>query len=136
MVTGFVSRPIRCLWPITLDSGSFLVVHALLSQDGCQREGFIKFGRTQYDAQNIQILNCTIYLCILGFPSGVKKKPHANVGDTRDVGSVRGWGTSPGGGHGNPLQCSCLKNPMNRGAWWAAVQRITKLEFQLSYFKS
>ena len=40
MVTGFVSRPIRCLWPITLDSGSFLVVHALLSQDGCQREGF------------------------------------------------------------------------------------------------
>ena len=40
----------------------------------------------------------------------VVKKPHANVGDTRDVGSVRGWGTSPGGGHGNPLQCSCLKN--------------------------
>ena len=39
----------------------------------------------------------------------VVKKPHANVGDTKDMGSVPGWGTSPGGGRGNTLQCSCLK---------------------------
>ena len=43
-----------------------------------------------------------------------------------DMGSVPGLGRSPGGGHGNPLQCSCLKNPMDRGAWWATVRGVTK----------
>ena len=37
-----------------------------------------------------------------------------------------GLGRPPGGGHGNPLQCSCLENPMDRGAWWAMVHRVTK----------
>ena len=41
----------------------------------------------------------------------VVKNPLADAGDIRDIGSVPGWGRSPGGGHGNPLQCSCLKNP-------------------------
>ena len=44
------------------------------------------------------------------------KNPPANAGDIRDVGSTPGSGRSPGGGHGNPLQCSCLENPMDRGA--------------------
>ena len=43
-----------------------------------------------------------------------------------DVGSIPGPGRSPGGGHDNPLQCSCLENPMDRGAWHAAVHRVTK----------
>ena len=43
-----------------------------------------------------------------------------NSGDTRDPGSIPGLGKSPRGGHGNPLQYSCLENPMDRGAWWAA----------------
>ena len=51
----------------------------------------------------------------------VKNSP-ANAGGTRDVGLIPGLGRSPGGGNGNPLQNSCLENPMNRGAWWAAVQ--------------
>ena len=38
-----------------------------------------------------------------------------------DLGSIPGSGGSPGGGNGNPLQCSCLENPMDRGAWWATV---------------
>ena len=42
------------------------------------------------------------------------------------MGSISGSGRSPGGGHGNPLQYSCLKNPMNRGAWWATVHRVAK----------
>ena len=50
----------------------------------------------------------------------------ANAGDTRDVGSVPELGRSHGGGHGKPLQDSCLENPMDRGAWWATVHRITK----------
>ena len=49
----------------------------------------------------------------------VVKNPPANVGDVRDVGWIPGLGRSPGGGHDNPLQCSCLENPMDRGAWQA-----------------
>jgi len=55
-----------------------------------------------------------------------KKNPPANAGDIRDLGSVPGWGRSPGGGHGNPLQYSCLENPMDRGAWQATVYRFAK----------
>ena len=53
----------------------------------------------------------------------VKNLP-ANAGDVRDVGSVPGLGISLGGGHGNPLQYSCLENPKDRGAWW--VQWVAK----------
>ena len=56
----------------------------------------------------------------------VVKNPPANVGDPRDLGSIPGSVRSPGGGHGNPLQHSCLENPMDRGAWWAVVHRIVK----------
>ena len=47
----------------------------------------------------------------------------ANAGDTRDWGSIPGWGRSPGGEHDNPHQYSCLENPMDRGAWWAPSPR-------------
>ena len=50
----------------------------------------------------------------------------ANGGDIRDAGSIPGSGRSPGGGHGNPLHYSCLENPMDRGAWQAAVHRVAK----------
>ena len=55
----------------------------------------------------------------------VKNLP-ASAGDIREVGSIPGLGRSPGGGHGNPLQYSCLEKPMDRGAWQAAVHRVTK----------
>ena len=55
----------------------------------------------------------------------------SKVGDARDVCSVPRLGRSPGGGHGNPLQYPCLENPMDRGAWWATVHRITKSQTQL-----
>ena len=54
------------------------------------------------------------------------KNPPANAGDIRDASSVPGYGRSPGGGHGNLLQYSCLENPMDRGAWQAPVHRFTK----------
>ena len=60
----------------------------------------------------------------------VKNLP-ACAGDIRDVGWVPGSGRSPGGGHDNPLQYSCLENPMDRGAWWAVVHRVTKSWKQL-----
>ena len=62
------------------------------------------------------------------------KNPPANAGDAEDVGSIRRLGRSIGGGNGNPLQYSCLKNPMNRGAWWATVYSIAKSQTRLSDF--
>ena len=55
----------------------------------------------------------------------VKNLP-ANAGDIRDLGLILGLGRSPGGGHGNPLQYSCLENPMDGGAWQAIVHEVTK----------
>ena len=55
----------------------------------------------------------------------VKNLP-GNAGDIRDRGSIPGLGRFPGGGHGNPLQYSCLENPMSRGAWVVTVHRVTK----------
>ena len=54
------------------------------------------------------------------------KNPPANTQDVRDAGSIPGSGRFPGGGHGNPVQDSCLENPMDRGALWAMVHRATK----------
>ena len=66
--------------------------------------------------------------------SQVVKNPLANAGDVRYVGLFPGLGRFPGGGHGNLLQNSCLENPMDRGAWWAAVHRVAKSQTQLSNF--
>ena len=57
------------------------------------------------------------------------KESACNVGD---LGSVPGLGRSPGGGHGNPLQSSCLENPMDRGAWFATVHGVEKCWTRLS----
>ena len=54
------------------------------------------------------------------------KNPPANAGDSRNMGSIPGSGRSPGAGNGNSLQCSCLENPMDRGAWQAAICRVAK----------
>ena len=56
----------------------------------------------------------------------VVKNPPASEGDVRDLGSVPGLGRSLGGGHGNPLQYSCLENPMDTGAWRATVHSFTE----------
>ena len=62
----------------------------------------------------------------------VKNMP-ANAGDIKDMDSFPGLGRSPGGGRGNPLQYSCLENPMDRGAWRATVHGVTKSRTRLSY---
>ena len=62
-----------------------------------------------------------------GFPGvSVVKNPPANAGGAGDLGLIPGSGRSPGGGHGNPLQYSCLENPMNRGTWRATVHGVAK----------
>ena len=59
------------------------------------------------------------------------KESACSAGDAGDVGLIPGSGRFPGGGNGNPLQHSCLENPMNRGAWWATVHGVTKSQMQL-----
>ena len=56
----------------------------------------------------------------------VVKNPAANAAGIRDTDLIPGMGRSPGGGNGNPSQCSCLENLMDRGAWWAGVHRFTQ----------
>ena len=55
----------------------------------------------------------------------------ASIGDLKDASSIPELGRSPGEGHGNPLQYSCLENPMDRGAWRAAVRRVAKSQTRL-----
>ena len=77
-------------------------------------------------------VNLYMYVCVCVVGGGasqvalVVKNPPANAGDIRDMGLIPGSGRSPGEGHDNPLQYSCLENPMDRGAWWAAVPRVAK----------
>ena len=60
------------------------------------------------------------------------KESPCNTGDIGDMGSIPGSERSPGEGNGNPLQYSCLGNPMHRGTWWATVQRVAKSRTRLS----
>ena len=62
----------------------------------------------------------------------VVKNVSASAGDAREIGLIPGSGRSPRGGHGNPLQYSCLENPMDRGAWRATVHGVSKTQTLLS----
>ena len=71
-----------------------------------------------------------LFICAVIFPSGSDNKESAcNEGD---LGSIPGLGRFPGGGHGNPLQYSCWRIPMERGAWWATVHGVAKSQTRLS----
>ena len=71
-------------------------------------------------------------ICSVGLPNQasqmalVAKNLPASAGEVRDARSIPGLGRSPGGGHGNPLQYSCLENLVDRGAWRATVHRVTQ----------
>ena len=67
---------------------------------------------------------------VKGFPDGSDGRESACSAGEWDL--IPGSGRSPGGGHGNPLQCSCLENPMDRGAWRATVHGVAKSRTQLN----
>ena len=83
-------------------------------QKGCSSKGTWRF--------------CSFILGKSGDLAGVSviKNPPANAGDARVTGSIPGSGRSSRGGHGNPLQYSCLENPMDRGVWRATVYGVAK----------
>ena len=62
----------------------------------------------------------------------VVKNTPTSAGDIRGVGSIPGLGRSPGEGNGNPLQYSCLRNPMDRGAWWVTVHELERVGHNLA----
>ena len=65
------------------------------------------------------------------FPGDASGKEPATPGDIRDLGLIPGSGRLPGEGNGNPLQYSCLENPVDRGAWWATVHGVAKSQTRL-----
>ena len=71
-----------------------------------------------------KMLNITHYWAFQVVPA--IKNPPANAGDAGNAGSNPMSRRSPGEGNGNPFQCSCLENPVDRGAWWATVHGVTK----------
>ena len=91
------------------------------------RRGNICLHRERYNWVSI------IYAIIWGFSSGsVGKESACNAGDIGDAGSILGQEDPLEKGNGKPLQYSCLKNPMDRGAWWAIVQSVAKSRTWLS----
>ena len=66
----------------------------------------------------------------------VVKNPPTNSGDIRDTSLIPGSGRSPGEGHSNPLQYSCLENPMDRVVWWATVHSIAKSQTRLKWLST
>ena len=83
---------------------------------------------------NMSVYNFTEQGYSLTQPGGsVVKNPPASSGDGRDMGSISGSGRSPGEGNGNPLQYSCLENPMDRGAWQTTVHGVTKRQARDRY---
>ena len=84
--------------------------------------GYSPWGRKESDTT--ERLHFHFHMVILGFPGGSDgRETTCNEGD---LGSIPRLGRATGGGHGNPLQYSCLENPMDGGAWWAIVHGVTK----------
>ena len=83
--------------------------------------GYHLWGRTELDTTEVTWQQHRASQVVL-----VVKNSPANAGDVRDMGSIPGSGRSSGGGRGNPLQYSCLENPMDRGAWCATVHGVKK----------
>ena len=77
-------------------------------------------------------LSLMVFVWQSGFPGGSEVKVSAS--NAGDLGSIPGSGISPGEGNGNPLQYSCLENPMDGGAWWATVHGVAKSRTQTSDF--
>ena len=78
---------------------------------------------------SVPLINMSVFMPA-GFLSGsAGEESPFGAGDMGDTGSILGLRRSPGEGNGNPLQYSCLRNPLDRWAWWATVQKVTKSQY-------
>ena len=96
--------------------------------EGIWKIQFVEIKQHTFKNKNCIYFQYAAYAYIyiyLGFPGGsVSKEPTCNAGDARDMGQITRLERSPRGGHSNPLQYSCLENPMDRGAWQATVKKL------------
>ena len=114
---GWMASPTRWTW-VWVNFGSWwwgAVIHVVAESDTTERLNWT-------DSRSRKYLN-SLY-----------KNLPANAGDIRDVDLIPGSGRSPGGGRGNPLQYSCLENPLGRGPWQATVHRVTESQTWLKWF--
>ena len=118
----YESIAMKCPKQANIEIESRLVVFPGLR--GRNEEGRLAYGISFGDNENVQklILVMATHWVVL-----VVKNLPANARDIRDMGFIPGLGRSPGGGHSNPFQYSCLENLKDRGAWWATVHRVGKL---------
>ena len=104
-------------------------MHAHACACTCASQSFVE-KRSQWDVT--VILYIEYIYTYMGFPGGTSgKEPACQCRRHRRRGLISGLGRSSGGGRGNPLQCSCLENPMDRRAWQATVHRVAKSQTQL-----
>ena len=98
----------------------------------CCAQAFSNWGKQELlSSCGVGASYCSGFI-LLGLPWWLSGKESAcYVGAAEDVGSSPELGRSSGGGHGNPLKCSCLEKPMNRGAWQAMLHRVTKSRTRL-----
>ena len=107
-------------WPFLNSSGWWwLVSFVFLTRTSCHKTTHANGYYGAWPGSSVSV-------SVLRLIALVVKNPSANAGDIRDVGLIPGLGRSPWGGHGNPLQYSCLENSINRGAWQATVHRVTE----------
>ena len=108
----------KFIWGTVFNQDTLQIANAIMRPKGWDTPSVLSFlpsvppaiiGETPFWHLSILLWASQVALVVNSSP--------ANAGDTRDAGSIPGSGRSPGGGHGHPLQCSCLVNPIDRGAW-------------------
>ena len=113
----------RITWNIYIYSLIYDCENLKIDHRGNKKESAFKSARNRFSKPYHTRWTSQLVLMAKNLP--------ANAGDVRDEGSIPGSRRSTGGGHGNPLQYSCLEDPMDRGAWWVAVHGITKSRTRL-----
>ena len=121
-----------CISPLTKEQLFMCMIAICISYVAKWLFTFLPTYKYLYINVYIFIYKCIYIHTYTGFPGGSEvKSSTCNAGD---LGSIPGSGRSPGEGNGNPLQYSCLENPMDRGAWWATVHGVAKSQTRLSDF--
>ena len=156
-----LQHPLSCRTMLMMRNGMFLAI--LINKNmtvtsncsyhrgwDCEQRGNSGWENTGFRPQIAEahmkgVMSVSPHSCISpyieqGFPDGsADKESTCNAGDTGDMGLISGSGRSSGGRHGNPFQHSCLENPMNREAWQATIQRVSKNQAgnngQIQYWK-
>ena len=108
----------RITWNIYIYSLIYDCENLKIDHRGNKKESAFKSARNRFSKPYHTRWTSQLVLMAKNLP--------ANAGDVRDEGSIPGSRRSTGGGHGNPLQYSCLEDPMDRGAWWVTVHRVAK----------